>query len=857
MSIYLWRSSLRYLSRHPWQAALSILGISLGVAVIVSIDLANQSAKRAFALSTDAVAGRATHFISGGPGGLPEDIYRRLRVETGIRNIAPVVEGSASLVSTSPSNGEGGAGRHFRLLGIDPLAEEPFRPYFGAATSSDVSDLIARPATVLASADVTSSLGIGPGDTLKISVGGVRRQVQLVGAIHPADEASRQALADLLVADIATVQELVGTPGKLSRIDVVIPSGEPGQLELDKIRDALPQGAVIERSSARSKSVEQLTRAFDVNLTALSLLALLVGTFLIYNTVTFSVVRRRKMIGMLRAIGTTRSQIFALILAEAFLIGLSSAVIGVVLGILLGRGLVSIVTQTINDLFFVVSVRELAIPLSTIVKGGLLGIAATVLAAIIPAVEATSVSPGTAITRSTIETGIRRGIPAATLGGTILLALAAALLLIPTRNLLVSFGGLFALMMGFALLIPVATILSLKTISPIGRRLFRITGAMAVQGVSTSFSRTAVAITALTIAVSITVGIGTMVQSFRGTVERWLDTSLGADIYVSPPSPLSSRVEAEILPEVLDKLVTAPGVAGADTFRGAEVESSEGRVRLVALGTEFDTFNEQRRFKRGDPAEIWPGFQQGDSVIVSEPYAFHNGLDVGSSVGLLTDQGERSFRVAGIYYDYSSSRGVVMISQNVYQQLWNDESISSVSLHAEPNADLDALIDRLYQDVGDQQALRIRSNRELRRGSLEVFDRSFTITSVMRVLAMVVAFVAVLGALMALQLERSRELGTLRAIGFTPSQIWRMITSQSGLMGLLAGIFSVPVGLVLAACLVFVVNRRSFGWSMDLQVFPGVLIEAIVLALAAAVIAAVYPAIKMASSSPAEGLREE
>jgi putative ABC transport system permease protein len=527
------------------------------------------------------------------------------------------------------------------------------------------------------------------------------------------------------------------------------------------------------------------------------------------------------------------------------------------LGILLGRGLVNIVTQTINDLFFVVSVRELTIPVLALLKGGLLGIFAALVAAIVPALEATSVTARAAMARSTIETRLHRALPGATAVGILILAIGMGLLLIPTRSLLVSFGGLSGLLLGFALLIPLTTTLLLKILAPLARRPLGMMGFMAARGASASFSRTAVAITALTVAVSITVGIGTMVQSFRGTVDRWLETSLGADIYVSLPSPLSSRVEPTISPAVLDRLVTAPGIDGASSFRGAQVESPSGPVQLVALGTQFETFNRPERFKAGNPAEIWDGFQRGDTLIVSEPYAFHNDLEVGSSVRLLTDQGERNFRVAGIYFDYSSGRGVVMMSRNAYQRFWNDDGVSTVSLYAAPGQDVDALIKQLYQVAGNEQELRIRSNLDLREASLEIFDRSFTITSVMRVLAMIVAFVGVLSALMALQLERSRELGTLRAMGFTSGQIWRMITSQTGLMGLVAGLLSLPMGLALAAGLIFVVNRRSFGWSMDLQIFPIVLMEAVALAVVAALLAGIYPAIRMAMSSPAEALREE
>ena len=865
MSAVLWLSSFRYLIRHPWQVGLSILGVALGVAVVVSIDLANQSAKRAFSLSVEAVAGRATHSISGGPGGLPEEVYRRLRLEAGFRRVAPVVEGFAYLPRAIPEapNPESAnpkplgmiSGRSFQLLGIDPFAEAPFRPYLSNTANLDIGVLVSRPSTALISSGTAELVGVASGDHLELSIGGIRRSVQIVGLLEPGDELSRQALADLLVVDISTAQELLNRKGRLSRIDLILP--EPAESAIERIRGLLPPGAHLERTSARSESVGQLTDAFDLNLTALSLLALIVSTFLIYNAMTFSVLQRRNLIGTLRAVGVTRGEIFTLVLGEAFLIGVVSAALGVLLGILLGRGMVNIITQTISDLFFVVSVRELTIPVSVLLKGALLGIFATLAAAIVPALEATTVSPKSAMTRSTVETALYQTLRPAALIGALILAMALGLLLYPTRNLLIGFGGLAALVLGFALIMPAATILILKVLAPLAGRSFGLMGTMATRSTSASLSRTAVAITALTVAISVSVGIGTMVHSFKGTVERWLETSLGSDIYVSPPSPLRSRVEATLSPAVVDRLLAVPGIVGASTFRSAEVESSNGKTQLMALGTDFETFNRPNRFKEGNPSEIWEGFQSGEAVLVSEPYAFHNQLTLGSTVKLLTVYGQRSFAVAGIYFDYSSGRGVVMVSRNAYQRFWNDDGISSLGLNIASGSDAGRVIEELYLAAGQDQDLRIRSNRDLRKASLEVFDRSFTITSVIKVLAMVVAFVGVLGALMALQLERRRELGTLRAIGFTPAQIWGLVTFQTVLMGLIAGLFALPLGIALAAGLTFVVNQRSFGWSMDLQLVPSVLLQAVALAVLAAFLAGIYPAIKMARSTPAEALREE
>jgi putative ABC transport system permease protein len=211
----------------------------------------------------------------------------------------------------------------------------------------------------------------------------------------------------------------------------------------------------------------------------------------------------------------------------------------------------------------------------------------------------------------------------------------------------------------------------------------------------------------------------------------------------------------------------------------------------------------------------------------------------------------------GVFYDYASDQGVVLMSRTTYLRHWSDPMISGFALDLAPGADPDRVIEQLRATLGAERALSIQSNRSLKKISLEIFDRTFLITSVLRLLAGLVAFIGVLSSLMALQLERARELGVLRANGMTPGQVWQLVTSQTGLMGLAAGLLSVPVGLTLAAVMIYVINRRSFGWTIRMELSPRVLLEALLLALAAALLAGLYPAYRMARTSPALALREE
>jgi putative ABC transport system permease protein len=256
---------------------------------------------------------------------------------------------------------------------------------------------------------------------------------------------------------------------------------------------------------------------------------------------------------------------------------------------------------------------------------------------------------------------------------------------------------------------------------------------------------------------------------------------------------------------------------------------------------------------------VWAAVE-GGAVMVSEPFAYRHDVAAGLRVRLNTDRGRHDFPVAGVFYDYGSSAGVVVMSRATYDRFWDDRAVSAIAVYAAPGTDPDALIGALRaraDEVAPPAEVVIRSNRALREASLEIFDRTFAVTRVLRLLIVVVAFVGVLSALMAQALERTREVAFQRALGLTPRQVWGVITAQTGLMGLVAGLLAMPVGVLLAAVLVFVINRRSFGWTMPLDVRPDVLLQGLGLAVVAALLAGLYPALRMAGASPAEALRDE
>ena len=846
------RASLRYLLRHPWQFGLSILGVALGVAVVVAIDLANASAQRAFTLSAESLSGPATHQISAGAGGLPESVYQALRLQLAARTSTPIIEGRAAAINLQ--------GRSFQILGIDPLANPGAYPYFAQAQDrhaegdTDFAAFFTRPNTGLLLQATAERLGLRAGDAIAVRIEGKLHTITIVGLLQPRDELSRQGLDNVIVTDIATAQELLNMAGRLSRIDLVIPASQAGAALLERIKAVLPAGAQVLSANTRAQALEQMTQAFRLNLTALSLLALLIGMFLIYNSMTFSVIQRHSLIGMLRAIGVTRREIARLILSEALVVALIGTGIGIVLGILLGQSLLHLVARTINDLYFTVTVRELILSPYSLTKGMLLGIGATLVAALWPVREAVTVVPHNLLSRSAGEQRFTRRIPRAALSGAALIMLSAALLLIPTNNLLLSFAALFGIMAGFALLVPAVVWVLIHLLQRLSGNTLGWLGKMSSRAITASLSRNGVAIAALAIAISATVGVGIMIESLRNTVVQWLEQSLRADIYVSPAD--TEGVQQPTLdPALVGRMASLSDVKMMSIGRRTTIDTPQGSTALFAVQVPYQGF-QGFQLKEGETQTAWRLFAQQAAVIISEPYAYHHDLHAGDTLTLPTTRGPHAFPIAGVFYDYGSSQGIVIVQRSTYQQFWDDEKIGSLGIYLQPGSDINKVIDQLHQLAGSEP-LQIRSNRMLREASITIFDRTFAITQVLRALTIFIAFVGILGSLMALQLERAKELAVLRAIGLTPRQLWGLVGAETGLMGLIAGVLALPLGLALALILILVVNRRSFGWTMQITIDPAMLINAIAFALIAALLAGIYPSFKMARTSPALALREE
>jgi len=819
-SALLARSSIRFYRSHPWQLTLAIAGIALGVAVFVGIELANDSARRAFEASSVAASEQTTHRLLPTGGALSESDYRALKRDRRYVASAPVIEAPITL------NLPDGPRLEMTLEGIDFIEEAAVRGLGGLLIGGgDPIRLLTEPGTLLLPDTLAARFGIASGDTLTLRAGANEFPVVVIGTID-----DQRDLAPRLVTDIATAQEIAGMRGLLSRIDLRLDDASAESLAAN-----LPVGSVLVPAAAEDQILRELTRAFNTNLTALGLLALVVGMFLIYSTISFTIVQRWRAIAVLRAIGLDRRELLTTLLGEALAIGVVGTLLGLWLGRELSEGLLELVLRTLDDLYFRRALGASDASNWIYALSAALGIGATLVSALIPALMA-SRREITSATRSRVERGAQvlahrfawAALPTA--------GCAVVILLLADRGLWQAFVALFLVLVAGAMLIPLATHALMRLIERPIAALAGLPGRMAVRGVIDSLSRTGVATAALTVAVATVMSIGLMIASFRVSLIEWIDTTITADLYVDIDPDSDRDIET-----ALAEIDALPDVVGISRMRMTRIETPSGGLDLRAAAAGPEGYGVDVTAPESVSAEQALANDRG--VLVSEPLAYRLNLNPGDGIDLPTATGLERFEVAGIYRDYNTAGAQLIMSLDSFRRWFDDDGLSSVGIHVSPGTDESTITAAIRQSLGTNNRARIRSTSFIRDISLVIFDRTFQVTEVMRLLAAIVAFLGIFSALMALQLERERDFAVLRSLGMSVRQLFGQNLAQTGLLGLTAGLAAIPLGTALAWLLVHVINLRSFGWSMDFIVSADAVLAGVAMAIAAALLAGIYPAL--------------
>ncbi|MBI4496143.1 MAG: FtsX-like permease family protein [Deltaproteobacteria bacterium] len=824
---YVTRAFLRYLPRRRSLSLLQLLGIACGVAAVVGMVLSARTALASFARAVEFLQGQATHALERPAGPLPEKILSELMGDPAVESFSPLIDRRVPLLN----------GEQVRFLGLDPFLDRAIRPALtpsGALSSlgrEEAFSFLLGERSVLLDGSLARRLGLGPGGTLRTA----RGEFSVAGTFpNPGGE-------PLVLLDIFQAQKIFGLAGKVDRVDLIL--SDEGAF-----RSRWGAGFRVRSSRQHRGMLTGMLRSYRLNLEALSLFALFVGMFLVYNTAMFAVVSRKKDAGILRSLGARRGEIISAFLAEVLILGALGGAGGGALGYLLSRFLTEVVGETISHLYFFLQPSVPPWSWSIIPAGALLGAGASLIGALFPLRELTRLDPAEALHgRTTSRRGGMNSRRAAG-GGLAVMALGGILLSLAHLHVYVGFAGAFVFLVGASLL----TGLFLVLCAPLLRQGFYLLGGtpgkIAAGNIRRNLSRTAVATAAFMVALSMSVGLGAMIGSFRHSLVWWLGNHFRADIYI-PASDVG--VPEDFYLELLRK----PGVAGIDPYRSVQVLFQGEAVFVTTM--DAAVFEKYARFawvKGGK--ESWEGLNRG-AVIVSESFHRRFGRGPGDLVVLQGIRGPEELLVAGVFYDYTTEHGLIMMDRSTYLRVFQDHSLNGLGIFLDPKAPRrQELLEEIRRQARSRN-LPVASPPELHGRILEVFDATFAVTRSMRLLAVVVAFFGIAGALLTLFLERQREFGIYRALGFSTAQVAGLTLLEGLGMGAVSFLLSTAVGTGLAFILTRVINLQSFHWTIFLFPEWGPYLLAAATALLASLGAAAYPVWKICRTYPQMQIREE
>ncbi len=833
-----YRLILRPLRQERLRTALTMLAVAVGVAAVLAIELAGEAAAGSFQSSLQTLTGSANLEVTAA-GGIPPEVFARVATLPYALKLHPRIEDYAVI--------DGAVRRTVPIVGIDLLSEGAIQKSIDEGQSQAFSD-----PRVNDSVWLSAGLGYKTGDRVRLLINDTVSDFTVRGLLDG------QA-GEAILMDLAPATRILRRGGRLDRILIEAPPSRSTEEWEALLRRSLPPGVAIARQGTETEENRRMLESFGWNLRVLSYISLAVGAFLIYNTISVSVVRRRFEIGILRAIGTPRSAILAAVLGEAGCFGLLGGMAGVVLGRVMSEGAVKLVAATVSSLYFSSRPAPISLTWETALLGIAMGIGVSMVSALGPAWEASRVAPVEAMARGIREHQVRihRWRSAATA------VLLAAIAWVSSQQSAIHgkpiYGYLSALLaiVACALIIP-ALVSGLTAIAAgLIRRVFGVEGLLATRSLAGSLRRTSVLVAALSTAIAVLTAVGIMVGSFRETVVVWMDDILQADLFLAPAVPSGADRHPTMSADIPAQLARLPEVEAVDQLRTYEIRYDGLPATVGGMEAHIAGVRQRRSFLSGSPANfVFRQLIGNNTVIVSEPFANKHRVRPGDVLKLSLGGKIGSFRVLDIYYDYSSEGGVVLMDRATLFRYLPDAEPSNVAVYLKPGVSLEQGQRAVEHAIAGRRITVVR-NRTLRDQAIRVFDRTFAITYVLEALAAFVAVTGVGGALLALVIDRRREFGLLRFLGAANRQVRDIILFEAGLLGALANVAGVTLGFILSLLLIRVINKQSFGWSIQFHWPVLVLLSALTVVYAATILSALYPARIATRLVPIEVIHEE
>ncbi len=817
---------LKFTLRHWWSARWSylliLLIVAVGVGSLNGIRQASRAATANFGLFNEAVSGRSDFLIQATAGPISSDRLFDLQPLSHASDwhLFPIVEGAVRQLDTV-----GNVQRPLRLIGLDFLSISNLPRFIEQDFSvgnrdDDWYERLGSDPTVWVSVAFLETNGLKAGDIFPVSVAGRVLELRVGGAL--VSERSKIP-DDLIFADLPAAQTILSRPDEIDRVEVILnnreQAGDTDALAVfeQALRDNLPEGFVVNPAAERIAERASMTEAFRLNLIILSLIAMMVSTYLILQALDAAVVRRRGEIATLKSLGVSARTIrFALLLESAF-IGLLGSALGIGIGLLLAAGSVGLLADTVNALYFATSVESIQLQTSDLWIGFGTGVILSLLAGWLPARDAMLTPPAQILARGDWSPGfqlLQKRWPGVCLilAGLLALKLPAPVLEGGGRFPIGGFIAAGCWIFGFALLaggwmVSLNRWLQRFRLGPISR--------LAISRVAEGSSRHRLAVAGLVVAVAMVTGILQLVGSFQSTIEQWLDVRFQSDLYISEQGSTGMDSLNGIDSEVVATLMNKPFVDYADTQYVTYVDAPRGKTMLSGVdhGMWRDRVEQIWQVK---PGELEP-VKGAEPAFVSEAFARRFNVLQGGVVTLETPAGPKDVTPIGIYADYGNEFGTAAIDQSVWRQWVGSDRPLNTSLFLQPGVEINTVRDALRLEF---PGLDIRNAQELREVVLTIFHETFRVTYALNIIGIVVAIAGLVLGLLAIFAESSDTWNALSHIGFPSRSFSWMAGLESASIVVSSWLSGTVVGLGLGWLLIYVINVQCFGWTLlwNLQV---------------------------------------
>jgi len=836
-----------YARKHLARCLLTAVGIVLGVAVFVGMHTANQSVLAAFQQTIDRLAGSTQLQVSAGEPGIDEDVLDKVRDVPGVRAAAPVIEASVSLGNAN-----------LLILGVDMLGDRSLRSYDFDDTGTDIDDplvFLAQPDSLIVTRTFADEQHLKAGSRVPMRTMQGDQVFTVRGLMKPGGLASAFG-GNLAIMDIYAAQKVFGRGRKFDRVDLALEDGVTLAAAQAKLAAALGPGYQIEPPSSRGQQFEATSHIYALASNITSVFALFIGMFIIYNTFAIAVTQRRSEIGILRALGATRSQIRTLFLTESAVTGLAGSVAGVLFGIVMARLMAGYIGGLL-EIVYGVAQRAGDITLSpTLIVGAMaMGVVTSLIAGVIPARAAAGVDPVKALQKGRLQSlseGENR-----TRRRWALACAAASLVAFPfSGNSIMFYAGALLAELAAVLLSPALSLWLSRALRPALAWIRPVEGTLAADSLIQAPRRTSGTIAALMLSLALVISLGGLSRSSYDALSEWMRVTFNPDLFVTTTENLTAR-SFSFPGSLAADIRRIQGVAEVQPVRTGRVLIKGTPIMLVAVDVAAVGRRAMLPAIEGNPDEMYRLADAGKGVIVSENYARLHGGHVGDVLEIPAPSGILRIPIVGIVTDYSDQQGSLLIARDVFIRYWNDDTANLFRVYVAKGADDAVVRKRILDALGGRQRLFVLTNRDLRDYALKITDQWFGLTYVQIAVAVLVAILGIINALTVSITDRRRELGVLQAVGGLRNQVRHTIWMEA----LAIGVIGLALGLGLGALELFysleVAKRDLVGIALDYEyTFKTALLLAPVI-LGAALLAALGPGESAVRGSLVEALEYE